>query len=180
MRGTLQRGHLGQALQAVLGGDIRRFERGRPQPVHGREVDHPPPAARVHERERVLQNPERRRHHRPQDPGEGGGREFLDRSHHLQPGVVDHDVWCQFLLELAGAVTDASALFLVSAGLTLAFGALRIINMAHGSFYMYGAAVLLTLAFSQLCCTVAENASLTLSANGVFGAMDLGVGSAQR
>lgn len=49
------------------------------------------------------------------------------------------------ITELAGAITDASSLFLVSAGLTLVFGALRIINMAHGSFYMYGAAVATTV-----------------------------------
>ena len=30
-------------------------------------------------------------------------------------------------------------LFIVSAGLTLSFGLMRVINMAHGSFYMLGA-----------------------------------------
>jgi branched-subunit amino acid ABC-type transport system permease component len=41
--------------------------------------------------------------------------------------------------ELVGILTDASTLFVVSAGLTLIFGALRLINMAHGSLFMIGA-----------------------------------------
>ena len=41
----------------------------------------------------------------------------------------------QFLTGLA----DASALFLVAAGLSLIFGVSRVVNMAHGSFYMIGA-----------------------------------------
>lgn len=42
------------------------------------------------------------------------------------------------LLILSG-LTKASLLFIVSAGLSLVFGVLRIINLAHGSFYMIGA-----------------------------------------
>jgi branched-chain amino acid transport system permease protein len=41
----------------------------------------------------------------------------------------------QFLSGLAGAAT----LFLVSSGLTIVFGVTRIVNFAHGSFYMLGA-----------------------------------------
>src|SRR6218665_3490781 len=41
----------------------------------------------------------------------------------------------QLLNGLAGA---ASALFLVSAGLWLIFGVTRIVNFAHGSFFMLG------------------------------------------
>ena len=41
--------------------------------------------------------------------------------------------------QLFGALTSASLLFLVAAGLTLIFGAMQIINIAHGSFYMFGA-----------------------------------------
>lgn len=40
---------------------------------------------------------------------------------------------------LFSGLTTASLLFLVASGLTLIFGGLRIINVAHGSFYMYGA-----------------------------------------
>lgn len=43
------------------------------------------------------------------------------------------------ITELVGIMTEASTLFIVSAGLTLVFGGLRLINMAHGSFYMVGA-----------------------------------------
>ncbi|MBI4787905.1 MAG: branched-chain amino acid ABC transporter permease [Chloroflexi bacterium] len=42
------------------------------------------------------------------------------------------------LLILAG-LTRASVLFVVAAGLTLVFGVLRVINLAHGSLYMIGA-----------------------------------------
>lgn len=37
-------------------------------------------------------------------------------------------------------------LFVISAGLTLSFGLMRVVNMAHGSFYMVGAFVGLTVA----------------------------------
>lgn len=40
---------------------------------------------------------------------------------------------------LFSALASASLLFLVAAGLTLIFGAMKIINIAHGSFYMFGA-----------------------------------------
>ena len=43
------------------------------------------------------------------------------------------------ITESVSILTDASTLFIVSAGLTLVFGGLRLINMAHGSFYMIGA-----------------------------------------
>ena len=43
------------------------------------------------------------------------------------------------------AMTTAASLFIIAAGLTLIFGALRIINIAHGSFYMYGAYFVATL-----------------------------------
>ena len=43
------------------------------------------------------------------------------------------------LVEVLGGLSVAATLFLVAAGLTLIFGALRIMNIAHGSFYMYGA-----------------------------------------
>ena len=44
------------------------------------------------------------------------------------------------MLLLAG-LTRASILFIVASGLTLVFGVLRVINMAHGSLYMIGAFV---------------------------------------
>ena len=51
-------------------------------------------------------------------------------------------IFVQFLNGLAGA----SSLFLVAAGLSLIFGVTRIVNFAHGSFYMLG----LYLAYSLI------------------------------
>ncbi|HEY4025245.1 MAG TPA: branched-chain amino acid ABC transporter permease [Candidatus Dormibacteraeota bacterium] len=45
----------------------------------------------------------------------------------------------QLLLTTMGGLTNAAYLFIVSAGLSLVFGALRVINMAHGSLYMIAA-----------------------------------------
>jgi branched-chain amino acid transport system permease protein len=45
----------------------------------------------------------------------------------------------QFLLFAVGGLANAAYLFIVTAGLSLVFGALRIINMAHGSLYMIAA-----------------------------------------
>jgi branched-subunit amino acid ABC-type transport system permease component len=50
------------------------------------------------------------------------------------------------VITFLSALTEASSLFVASAGLTLVFGAMRIINIAHGSFYMYGAFLVTTLA----------------------------------
>jgi branched-subunit amino acid ABC-type transport system permease component len=43
------------------------------------------------------------------------------------------------VLFVFAGLSQASVLFLVAAGLSLVFGALRVINMAHGSLYMIGA-----------------------------------------
>lgn len=43
------------------------------------------------------------------------------------------------VLFVFAGLSQASVLFLVAAGLSLVFGALRVINMAHGSLYMVGA-----------------------------------------
>jgi ABC-type branched-subunit amino acid transport system permease subunit len=40
---------------------------------------------------------------------------------------------------------EASSLFLVASGLSLIFGVTRIVNFAHGSFYMLGAFLAVTL-----------------------------------
>ena len=42
------------------------------------------------------------------------------------------------LVQLLNGLASASSLFLVSAGLSLIFGVMRIVNFAHGSFFMLG------------------------------------------
>lgn len=44
-----------------------------------------------------------------------------------------------YIVQFLTGLADASNLFLVASGLTLIFGVSRIINFAHGSFYMVGA-----------------------------------------
>ena len=51
---------------------------------------------------------------------------------------------------------SAALLFLIASGLTLVFGVMRIVNIAHGSFYMLGAYVASTI--------VARSRSLVLGA----------------
>lgn len=48
-------------------------------------------------------------------------------------------------IEILSALTAAANLFIIASGLSLVFGALRIINLAHGSFYMIGALVMASL-----------------------------------
>src|SRR5260370_37885922 len=52
----------------------------------------------------------------------------------------------QLLLFAVGGLSNAAYLFIVAAGLSLVFGALRVINMAHGSFYMIAAFVTVVIA----------------------------------
>ena len=47
----------------------------------------------------------------------------------------------QFLTGLA----SAASLFLVASGLSIIFGVTRIVNFAHGAFYMLGAYIAFTL-----------------------------------
>jgi branched-chain amino acid transport system permease protein len=42
------------------------------------------------------------------------------------------------LLQLLNGLAQASTLFLMAAGLSLIFGVTRVVNFAHGSFYMVG------------------------------------------
>jgi branched-chain amino acid transport system permease protein len=52
----------------------------------------------------------------------------------------------KFVLFATGGLADAAYLFIVAAGLSLVFGALRVINMAHGSLYMIAALVSVVVA----------------------------------
>ncbi|TAL93370.1 MAG: ABC transporter permease [Paraburkholderia sp.] len=47
-------------------------------------------------------------------------------------------MFSNLLVQLVNGLADASALFLVAAGLSLIFGVTRIVNFAHGSLYMIG------------------------------------------
>jgi branched-chain amino acid transport system permease protein len=48
------------------------------------------------------------------------------------------DDWGSFLVTLLDAVTFAGLLFIVASGFALIFGLMRVVNMAHGSFYLLG------------------------------------------
>ena len=50
-----------------------------------------------------------------------------------------------FVVQLLNGLAGASSLFLVAAGLSLIFGVTRIVNFAHGSFFMLGVYVAYTL-----------------------------------
>src|SRR5438270_8276721 len=52
------------------------------------------------------------------------------------------------VLQLLTGLASASALFLVASGLSLIFGVTRIVNFAHGSFYMLGLYAAVALAGS--------------------------------
>ena len=46
-----------------------------------------------------------------------------------------------FAVQLLNGLASASSLFLIAAGLTLIFGVTRVVNFAHGAFFMLGAYV---------------------------------------
>ena len=50
-----------------------------------------------------------------------------------------------FVIQLLSGLASAASLFLVAAGLSLIFGVTRIINFAHGSLYMLGTYIAVTL-----------------------------------
>ena len=60
-----------------------------------------------------------------------------------------------FLIQLLNSVQYGLLLFMLAAGLTLIFGIMGVVNLAHGSFYMLGAYLAWSLA--------AKTGSLTLA-----------------
>ena len=50
-----------------------------------------------------------------------------------------------FLIQFLNGLASASSLFLVACGLSIIFGVTRIVNFAHGSFYMLGAYLAVSL-----------------------------------
>ena len=69
-----------------------------------------------------------------------------------------------FLIQLLNSVQYGLLLFLLAAGLTLIFGIMGVVNLAHGSFYMLGAylAYALTGAWGNLFLAVVVGAVLSL------------------
>ena len=77
-----------------------------------------------------------------------------------------------FIVQLLNGLASASSLFLVAAGLSLIFGVTRIVNFAHGSFFMVGVYAAYTLV-ERIGPAVGFWPSLLLAAIavGIFGAL---------
>src|SRR5437879_3910045 len=67
----------------------------------------------------------------------GGRLEGRDAKRNVDSGRPVDFLAVQFL----NGLSSASSLFLVASGLSIIFGVSRIVNFAHGSFYMLGAYV---------------------------------------
>ena len=70
-----------------------------------------------------------------------------------------------FLIQTLNSLQYGLLLFLVASGLTLVFGIMGIINLAHGSFYMIGAylAFVLTSATGSLVMAIVLGIPLALA-----------------
>ena len=74
---------------------------------------------------------------------------FLDfvRSDLGSPGLAMLVSNPQFaFIQLMNAISLGMNLFIIAVGLSLIFGVLRVINFAHGAFYMFGAYIVYTVA----------------------------------
>src|SRR6202451_1953897 len=64
--------------------------------------------------------------------------------------IAQHFAWAQNPVVLArqtlAGISNGMLLFLISAGLSLIFGVLRILNFAHGAFFMFGALIAVSVA----------------------------------
>ena len=72
-----------------------------------------------------------------------------------------------FLIQLLNSVQYGLLLFMLAAGLTLIFGIMGVVNLAHGSFYMLGAYLAYALSGLFGCLTLAILAGVVLAV--VFG-----------
>ena len=70
-----------------------------------------------------------------------------------------------WLIQCLNGLSHASTLFIMAAGLTLVFGVTRIVNFAHGSFYMLGAylAYALSGAWDNLALAIAAGTVLSVA-----------------
>ncbi|CAN7707081.1 branched-chain amino acid ABC transporter permease [Aminobacter sp. LjRoot7] len=67
----------------------------------------------------------------------------------IQLGTGRHAMFAEWSFAIFSGLTLGMAGFLVAAGLTLVFGILKILNFAHGTFFMLGAYVTYTLVGAQ-------------------------------
>src|SRR5688500_8874065 len=67
----------------------------------------------------------------------GCGLPFFSPAYEL-PELPQMD-FANFLIQLLNSVQYGLLLFMLAAGLTLIFGIMGVVNLAHGSFYMLGA-----------------------------------------
>lgn len=58
------------------------------------------------------------------------------------PGVLTADFW---IIQVFNGITYGALLFLLAGGLSLIFGMMRIVNMTHGSYYLLGGYVALSV-----------------------------------
>jgi branched-chain amino acid transport system permease protein len=70
----------------------------------------------------------------------------IHRSASADSSIASHVDLAFILIQLLNGLQYGLLLFLVSSGLTLVFGIMGIINLAHGSFYMVGAYLAWSLA----------------------------------
>jgi branched-chain amino acid transport system permease protein len=84
---------------------------------------------------------------------------FIANAATFGPAVKDPK---DFLITLLNGLTAAALYFVVASGFTLIFGLMRVVNMAHGAFFLFGGYV-----------------ALKLQRNLVGGASELGLSSAQ-
>src|SRR6185437_13287945 len=92
VRRAFEGGRLGQSLQAVFGGHVRRLVGGGAQAVHRGDVDDPAPFLPVHVGQGSADQPEGRFQHHGQHGVEDIGRKLLDGPDQLDPRVVDEHV----------------------------------------------------------------------------------------
>ena len=74
-----------------------------------------------------------------------GGRVVAGRSPSPEIGMTQTGAMDFLIIQFLNGLASASSLFLVAAGLSIIFGVTRIVNFAHGSFYMLGAYLAVSL-----------------------------------
>ena len=90
--GDFQSHHLGHAHHAMLGRHISNLIGARHQAMRRSDIDDPPPAARLHPRQRRTYRVEIGRHIDRDDRIPFFFREILDRTHKLDAGIIHQDI----------------------------------------------------------------------------------------